>query len=857
MVRKEDYEHLTESELGSRPPKGTFLHSFISAVALTWALLQIWIASPMQFHFAEFIGSNAFILNDFQIRSIHLAFGLFLALSMFPAFSSSAKKYIPLPDWLLSGVGVFATFYLVFSYRQISLRLGMPTTMDVLVAVCGICVLLEAARRTVGSAVVIVVLVSLFYSRFGEIMPDLVVHKDYMLSAIASHQWFSTEGVFGTAIAVSVDFVFLYVLFGALLEKTGAGHFFIELSFLLLNRFRGGPAKAAVVSSGLMGMISGSSIANTITVGSLTIPMMKKMGFSPEKAAAIEVSAGINGQIMPPVMGAAAFLMAEYLSIPYIEVVKHAFLPAVLVYIALLYIVHIEACKLNAPVVVVSEGGSGGISSVILRMLLAFSVIALCFSGIYALIEGFMVFSGLKNISGTYGPLVIGGLCCFIYVALLWYQNTLKNNPSLDKSTVSFKLRTGLHHFMPLVILIWCLLVEHMSPALSAYWTILFLLFELFTKEVILGFFECRFAFCSLIKSGCMKCIDAMIMSSKNMTVVAVATAAAGIIVGSVSLTGVGLKIGGVLDSVSNGNLLVTLFLTAFMCMVLGMGMPTTACYIIVSTLMVPVLLHITKKNGIDIPLFSIHLFVFYFGLMADVTPPVGLASYAAAAIAGGNAIMTGVQAFFYNIRTMLLPFLFVLNPQILGFNIEGVAHLIQVIVFSVIGIIAITAGSQGYLIVRSKFYESIILFLTGIALMTPSVFVELVTKEFSNLEMNSAILSHFNDSKRLRIVLNDKDFFGNPEITKFNIDNKTSGTIDEQLRACGIVTDYDHDENVLDILSVSHSPVSRCTKLDSTMKISEIMVSQPQMPRWVVYSVSLLLFSCIFMVQRKRDREN
>ncbi|KYH12945.1 C4-dicarboxylate ABC transporter permease [Neorickettsia sp. 179522] len=824
----------------------------ISCVALAWAFFQLWVASPLQFHLANYIGSNAFIFNDFQVRALHLAFGLFLSLSMFPAFSTSEKRYIPLADWLLSSIGICACLYLVVFYRQIALRLGIPTIIDLLIAACGICALLEATRRTVGFAVVAVVLVFLFYSRFGEVMPDVIAHKNYMFSAIASQQWFSTEGVFGTAISVSADFVFLYVLFGGLLEKTGTGNFFIELSFLLLNRFRGGPAKAAVVSSGLMGMISGSSIANTITVGSLTIPMMKKMGFSAEKAAAIEVSAGINGQIMPPVMGAAAFLMAEYLSIPYIEVVKHAFLPAILTYIALLYIVHIEACKLDTMPQVIPDAKRMKLHTMIWYLLLVCASIAVLVSGLYILIEGFLHFSGLKRIAGPYVTLVMGGLCGLVYVFLLWCQYRLSKAPDVDKSSVAFKLKTGLHHFLPLIILVWCLLVERMSPALSAYWTILFLFFELLTKEIIVNALERRCGFYSAMRVGFVNCINAMIMSSKNMTVVAVATAAAGIIVGSVSLTGIGLKIGAVLDVVSNGNLLLTLFLTAVMCIVLGMGMPTTACYIIVSTLMVPVLMYVTNKSGIVLTLFSVHLFVFYFGLMADVTPPVGLASYAAAAIAGGNAIMTGVQAFLYNIRTMLLPFLFVLDPQILGFNLSGPLDLFQVVVFCILGIISVTAGSQGYFLIRSKFYESVILFFVGIALLAPSIFVNLVTPEYLPLEMNEHILERSSDSKRIRVVLQERSFFGSPEVKKVTIQSGVDGTIEQKLRSCGVVAAYDEDR-MLNVVSVDHNATAQCATFDTSMKIVQIMVSRPQMPKWVVYATAFLLFSCIFLSQRKR----
>ena len=857
MVCKGDFQHLTESEIGSRPPKESTLHKFISVVAFCWSLFQVWVASPLQFEFAQLVGSNAVILSDLQIRSVHLSVGIFLVFLLFPARERSPCDRVPINDWIFAIMGSAAVFCVCLFYSQISLRLGLPTNADVMFALIGIALLLEASRRTVGFAIMTIASLFLLYSKFGEVMPDIIMHKNYSFDAIASHQWFSLEGVFGTALGVSADFVFLYVLFGALLEKTGAGEFFIQLSFALLGRFRGGPAKAAVVSSGMMGMISGSSIANTITVGSLTIPLMKKMGFSAEKAAAIEVSAGVNGQIMPPVMGAAAFLMAEYLSIPYVEVIKHAFLPAVLIYVALLYIVHIEACKLDLKPT--NVGSLPPLAFRLFRALGSSLAIIVFFGFVYLFIEGIGSFVGVKHISDRFSTYVLSAVCVVVYFMLLRYQDTtrLKSlaSSSLEDATPLFILRCGLHHFLPLAILIWCLLIEHLSPALSAYRAILFLLFELATKDLILSIFAKEPDIKKNIKLGLIKCADAMVMGAKNMTVVSIATATAGVIVGSVALTGVGLKISGILDYFASGNLFITLILTAVVCIILGMGMPTTACYIIVATLMVPVLQYITEKNAMQVPVFAMHLFVFYFGLMADVTPPVGLASYAASAIAKSNAIGTGIQAFLYNIRTMILPFLFMLDPRILLFDVNGVYEVIQILFFSTLGIIAITSGTQGYFVIKSKIYESFLLVAIGVCMICPQIPINILTPPFDSVEMRMDPLSYKNQKSKLQVVIDEKDFFGRNETVKLNVDTRKTQnqTIKEQLEDCGLLTRYNKKDGSVDVLSILHHKDPHCSKIDTSAKIKKISIAQDQLSVYGPYLVSLAVFIFIFLMQKRR----
>ncbi|EGU31241.1 TRAP transporter, 4TM/12TM fusion protein, partial [Vibrio scophthalmi LMG 19158] len=333
-------EELIAQDVGARLPGG-IMEKSIASLALLWSLFQLWIASPLPF----IVGFG--VMNDTETRAIHLGFALLLAFLVFPAFKRSPRDRVPVTDIMFGLIACASSLYLFVMYEALAQRPGTLTTGDFVTALIGLPLLLEAARRVLGPALPIIAIVFIIYSLAGPWMPGILSHRGVQLDALANHQWITTEGVFGIALGVSTSFVFLFVLFGALLERAGAGHYFIQLAFSMLGHLRGGPAKAAVVASGLTGLISGSSIANVVTTGTFTIPMMRKVGFSAEKAGAVEVASSVNGQIMPPVMGAAAFLMVEYVGIPYVEIIKHAFLPAAISYIALLYIVHLEALKLG------------------------------------------------------------------------------------------------------------------------------------------------------------------------------------------------------------------------------------------------------------------------------------------------------------------------------------------------------------------------------------------------------------------------------------------------------------------------------------------------------------------------------
>lgn len=717
---------VADNDTGARTP-GPVMKRFLLFVALAWSLFQLWIASPLPFSL------GVLVFNDTETRAIHLGFAVFLSYMSYPAFKRSPSDRVPVTDWIFAIIGTFCAVYLFVFYRELASRPGQPTPLDVYTGLVGIVLLLEATRRVLGLPMVIVALVFLGYTFGGPFMPDMIAHRGFSLSRAMSHQWLTTEGVFGVALGVSSSFIFLFVLFGSLLDKAGAGNYFIKSAFALLGHMRGGPAKAAVLSSAATGIISGSSIANVVTTGTFTIPLMKRVGYRPDQAAAVEVSSSVNGQLMPPVMGAAAFLMVEYVGIPYIEVMKHAFLPAIISYIALLYIVHIEALKNNMVGLPRRNTGSAGSRLLSLGLTLA----------------GFIVLSGavywgigwIKTVMGDSAVWVVGVGLLAAYVGLLWFgarQPELElddpNAPVFELPETGPTVKSGLHYLLAVVVLIWCLMVEQMSPGLSAFWATMFMIFVMLTQKPIISWFRGRGELGQAARQGFVDLIDGLAIGARNMIGIGVATAAAGIIVGTVSLTGIGLVMTEIVELLSGGNLMLMLVLVAVISLILGMGLPTTANYIVVSTLMAPVVVELGAQSGLIVPLIAVHLFVFYFGLMADVTPPVGLASFAAAAIARCDPIKAGVTAFFYSMRTAILPFLFIFNTQLLMIGIDGPFHLILTVLSATVAMLVFAAATQGHFLVKSRWYETIALLLVTFTLFRPGYWWDMVYPPYTEV---------------------------------------------------------------------------------------------------------------------------
>ena len=717
---------VAENDLGGRTP-GPLLTRMLVMLAIAWSAFQLWIASPLPY------STGWFVFNDTESRSIHLGFALLLAYLSYPAFKRSPRDRIPVTDWVLALVAAFCGLYLFIFYRDLAERPGQPIAIDMITGMVGIALLLEATRRVLGLPMVIVALVFLAYTFGGPFMPDMIAHRGFSISRAMSHQWLTTEGVFGVALGVSSGFIFLFVLFGSLLDKAGAGNYFIKSAFALLGHMRGGPAKAAVLSSAATGIISGSSIANVVTTGTFTIPLMKRVGYRPDQAAAVEVSSSVNGQLMPPVMGAAAFLMVEYVGIPYIEVMKHAFLPAIISYIALLYIVHLEALKAN--MVGLPRRGDSTAGGRLLSFGLTVSGLLVLCGAVYWGV------GWVKVVAGDAAVWIVGAALLMSYVALLWYgakQPALAlddpNSEVFELPQAAPTLKSGLHYLLSIVVLIWCLMVEQLSPGLSAFWATLFMMFVMLTQRPITAVFRGDGPLGDAFALGLKELLDGLATGARNMIGIGVATAAAGIIVGTVSLTGIGLVMTELVELLSGGNLMLMLVLVAVISLILGMGLPTTANYIVVSTLMAPVVVELGAQSGLIVPLIAVHMFVFYFGLMADVTPPVGLASFAAAAIAKSDPIKTGVTAFFYSMRTAILPFLFIFNTQLLMIGLDGPFHLILTVASATIAMLVFAAATQGYFIVRSKWYESVAMLLVAFTLFRPGFWWDMVYPPYTHV---------------------------------------------------------------------------------------------------------------------------
>ena len=838
-------EELIAQDVGARSPDGLMAHA-IAGLALLWSLFQLWIASPLPFIFR--IG----VLNDTETRAIHLAFALLLAFLAYPAFKRSPRDRVPLVDIALGLVAAASAAYLFIFYQQLALRPGSLTTADLVTACIGIPLLLEATRRALGPPLAIIALVFLIYSLAGPYMPGFLAHRGVSFTALANHQWITTEGVFGIALGVSTSFVFLFVLFGALLERAGAGHYFIQLAFSLLGHMRGGPAKAAVVASGMTGLISGSSIANVVTTGTFTIPMMKKVGFSKEKAGAVEVASSVNGQIMPPVMGAAAFLMVEYVGIPYVDIIKHAFLPAAISYIALLYIVHLEALKQGMQPIGNHQPKPW------LRRLTGFAFGAALISGL-----SLLVYYGLGWLKPALGDYALPGIAVLLAVVYLGLLKVAASNPPLpdedpDKPLTELPqtravLLSGLHFLLPVVVLVWCLMIERLSPGLSAFWGSVMLVIILLTQRPLLTWLRGDHgATHGGFVDGLVDLREGLIAGARNMIGIGIATAAAGIIVGAVSQTGVGLVLADVVELLSMGNLLLMLLFIAVFSLILGMGLPTTANYIVVSSLMAPVVVALGQQNGLIVPLIAVHLFVFYFGIMADVTPPVGLASFAAAAVSKGDPIKTGLTAFYYSLRTAALPFLFIFNTDLLLIDVSF-WHGVLIFFVATGAMLIFAAGTQGFFLVRSRWYESALLLLVAFTLFRPGFWMDIVHDPYRDIppaEIARA-LDGVDPDSQLRLRIRGEDAVGDMREFSVLLPIPDGGTGEERLEKLGLMT-YEEDGRVL-IDSVGFGSLAADAGLEFDQ---EILVVRAPTDRWAkewMWLPGLMVFGLVVWLQRRR----
>ena len=630
------------SEYGGREPSLGWQRWLLIVIAVAWSLFQI---------YATYFGT----LNPQKVGSIHLAFGFALAFLAYPRKGGPVDR-IPWYDWVLALGGVCTALYVVVDYYQLTaVQGGLPITRDIWFGTALLALLCVAAARIIGLALPIIAGIVVLYAATGPAgiipltPPDVIyLHNGYGWSEIVQQLYITTEGIWGTPIQVSATFVFLFVLFGALLEKAGAGQYFVDLAYSGLGTYRGGPAKAAVVASLLTGVISGSSTANVVTTGTFTIPLMRRIGYPAVKAGATEVAASVNGQLMPPIMGAAAFIMATFVNIPYSQLIIYALVPAVLTYLGLLFVVHLEALKL-----------------------------------------------GLQGL------------------------------PRAELPPFWATFVRGVHYLIPVAYLLYELMWVQLTPERSALNATFVLAALILIQETVKGWHHGHVA--SGLWNGVKDVFGGLELGARNMTTIAIATAAAGIIVGMVTMTNLGYGLTQVLDVLSGGSVWIVLILAAITSLILGIGLPTTANYIVMAALVAPVIVNISSAAGMVVPLVAVHLFVFYFGILADDTPPVGLAAYAASAISRADPIATGVQGFIYDLRTAILPFMFFYNPQLLLIDVGSWYNAAWVILTALVGMLAFVSATQGYLIARLAWYERIIMLAGALLVLKPGGWTDLI----------------------------------------------------------------------------------------------------------------------------------
>lgn len=868
LSKRELDDLVAATDTGARDPRGP-IGLAVTGVALAWALFQLYIASPLPFLLSSATGLPL-VLNDAQIRPIHLAFALFLAYCAYPALPRSPRDRIPILDLLLAAAAAYCALYIFIFYRDIAGRPGRPILADLVAAGAGLVLLLEATRRALGPPLAIVAIVFLGYVFFGNQpwVPDILQWRGASFARAMDQMWLTSGGVFGVALGVSASFVFLFVLFGSLLDKAGAGNFFIKLAFALLGHLRGGPAKAAVLASMMTGLISGSSIANVVTTGTFTIPLMKRVGFSAEKAGSVEVASSVNGQIMPPVMGAAAFLMVEYVGISYTQVITHAFLPALISYIALLYLVHLEAVKNAMPAL--PKRVVHPLPTALLRAGITIASIFVLAGIVYFGIRG------VQAILPAVSTPVLLLLVTAIYVALIWLASKAPdlevddpNAPVLELPIATDVLKTGLHYVLPIVVLVWFLMIEQRSPGLSAFYAVCLLLVILVTQKPLKALFRRLRSdeVAAATREGFADTLQGLILGSRNMIGIACATATAGIIVGTVTLTGIGQVMAEFVEFISGGNILLILVFTALISLVLGMGLPTTANYIVVATLMAPVIVELGQANGIIIPLIAAHLFVFYFGIMADVTPPVGLASFAAAAVSRGDPLKTGFTAFFYSLRTVLLPFIFVFNTDLLLIDV-GWAQGIWVFVKATVAMLIFAAATQFFFLVRNRWWETIALLAVAFLLLRPGFLIDQIVPPYEPRPASAIeeAVAATPEGGIIRLPISGPRFSDlrvEERTLAFTLPNAELDPVTRLEQATGLAVTIEDDRVLLDEPVDPRSPGGRALghldfyDPDNPVQLLAVEVAVDQPARAWSYIPAALLFALVWFAQSRRLRRS
>lgn len=611
LLKQYDSEARTREYIG-------IMAKVVTAVALIWALFQIYV--------------NSFgVLEAIKMRAWHLGFLLILTFLLYPANKKKmkARKLPTVWDITCILLTLYSVGYLLITYDTFARdRAGFHVEMDYLVGAIGLFVVFEASRRIAGYTLTIIAAVFLAYNFLGPYIPGMLGHAGYSYERVTDIMWWGSQGLFGITLGVSATYIFMFVLFGAFLKNSGFTDFINDIALALAGWTAGGPAKVSVIGSGFMGMVNGSAVANVVTTGAVTIPLMKKTGYSSRFAAAVEAVASTGGQIAPPVMGAAAFIMAEFIGVPYTTIILAAIIPALVYYIALFMVVHFEAKKI-----------------------------------------------GLKGISKENIPNVVQ------------------------------VLKEGGHLTIPIIVLLG-LLFTGVTPLYAATFALI--------ATVVASWFR------KSTRMGLKQIVDSMVEGSLSAIGVGIACAIVGVVVGTVSLTSVGLTLGNNILQLSGGSIIVAAILTMIISIVLGMGIPATAAYIIVATISAPLLVQLGA------PPLAAHLFAFFYASLSNITPPVALAAYAAAGLSGANPNAVGFLATKLGLTGFIIPYFFLFNPVLL-FDGESYVHSFIALITASIGVVALAGGLQGWVLNKTNWIQRIMLFATAFLMIDPNIVLSII----------------------------------------------------------------------------------------------------------------------------------
>lgn len=864
---------MREQHFGIRQPRARMSKWIIFGTAVVWALFQLWSVLPFQYDLIiwfnglslEYTLSGAShvitltVLNDMQVRSVHLAFAIFLAFMIYPAARYSPRSVVPFWDIIFALVGAFCAGYLYIFFDEISANVGILTTRDVIAAVFGLLLLLEATRRAVGLPMVAIVLACIGYALLFKngVMQTNDASIGSTFIQILHQQWLTDQGVFGLPLGVSSSFVFMFVLFGVLIERTGINAYFLSLAYAFSHRLKCATAKYAVLSSGMLGLVSGSSIASTVASGSTSIPLLKKEGCDADHAAAITVIASTYCQLIPPVMGAAAFILLEFAGISFHTLIVTLTLPALLTYVLLLTLIHSETHR--------SQSMRNDTTDQFIRYPLVGGLIlllsfVLLVSGCYWLLT---VVDGVLNSNNHALPMVLIFTLLYIALAAVAVRSPqpsalLGQWAAIRRLHLRHVVFSGLHYLLPVLILLWCLVDMHYSPALSAFWGSVASIIIIFTQQPLMDMFHKRPVFVrKSFSTGLMDTARSMINGSRFMIGIAVATAAAGIITGTLALTGVQQSFIQTISFWAGDSILLIILITAFGALVLGSCLPTTANFIVIASMFAGAIQIVAANAGVELPAVVILVFIFYLAIMADVTPPMGVACSAAAALSGGNPFNIALRALRYGAFTLIIPVLIIFNPNLIWLDVPTLPERLGITLVSVLGIVSLIAGLRHYFITHIRWWESALLVFIGLMLLLPVQIGALIYPPYQHIAPQDIAkeLSTLKAEQHMRLTFTGENGRGGPRTVQADIFPQKDVSGEKLLDKFGVSLQAAENGTVT-VSDVAFNSPAEQLDIEFDYVVSAAEITREPLENSKIYFAALVLLAGVVSVQTLRVRK-